>query len=98
MFGFGLGPTELMIFGAIAVMLFGSKLPELARSLGGSYREFRKGLTDIQSQMNINPSFDAKPQREDAYAAADEDDYEDYSAPAAPKFEPPTAPPTDLAS
>ncbi len=93
---FGLGPAEMMIFGAIAVMLFGSKLPDLARNLGGSYREFRKGLMDIQSQMAVNPSFDSRsttPSKRDAYQA--DDDYDDYVAPSAPRFEPPASEPQE---
>jgi sec-independent protein translocase protein TatA len=42
-----LGPTELIIILAIVLLLFGSrKLPDLARSLGKSSREFKKGLQD----------------------------------------------------
>ncbi|MEO2021528.1 MAG: twin-arginine translocase TatA/TatE family subunit, partial [Pirellulaceae bacterium] len=33
-----MGPMEMMVIGAIAVILFGSKLPEVARSVGKSYR------------------------------------------------------------
>jgi sec-independent protein translocase protein TatA len=40
-----LGPTELIIILAIVLLLFGSKkLPDLARSLGKSSKEFKKGL------------------------------------------------------
>ena len=41
---FGLGPFEMVVIGVIAIMLFGGNLPEVARKLGGSYREFRRGL------------------------------------------------------
>ncbi|MDF1595074.1 MAG: twin-arginine translocase TatA/TatE family subunit [Acidimicrobiia bacterium] len=42
---FGLKPTELLIILAIVLLLFGArKLPDLARSLGASAKEFRKGL------------------------------------------------------
>ena len=47
-FFFGsMGVTEIVVIGVLAVLLFGSKLPEVARSLGGSYQQFRKGLSDI---------------------------------------------------
>ena len=42
-----LGPTELIIILAIVLLLFGSKkLPDLARSLGKSSREFKKGIQE----------------------------------------------------
>lgn len=47
----GLGPTELLIILLIVVVLFGArKLPELARGLGSSAREFRKGLSEDKDE------------------------------------------------
>lgn len=43
---FGIGPGELLIFGVIGLLLFGSKLPDAARNLGKSLGEFKRGLKD----------------------------------------------------
>lgn len=42
-----IGPTELLIILAIVMLLFGAaRLPKLARSLGQSSKEFKKGMTE----------------------------------------------------
>jgi sec-independent protein translocase protein TatA len=48
---FGIGPTELLIVGIIAVILFGNRLPTVARSLGKSLNEFKRGMHDFESEM-----------------------------------------------
>ncbi len=43
----GLGTPELIIILVILLLLFGgSKLPQLAKSLGSSMKELRKGMQD----------------------------------------------------
>jgi sec-independent protein translocase protein TatA len=45
---FGLGYQELLIILVIVLILFGAqRLPDLARSLGSSVKEFKKGVTEI---------------------------------------------------
>ena len=51
MFPGGIGYAEIILIGIVAVVLFGSRLPEVARSVGQSYTQFRKGLNDIQSSV-----------------------------------------------
>jgi len=48
---FGLSPIELLICGVVAVLLFGSRLPTVARSLGKSLSEFRRGMNDLQHEF-----------------------------------------------
>jgi len=43
---FGLGPMELLIVAVVILLLFGSRLPTMMRSLGRGVVEFKKGLHD----------------------------------------------------
>ena len=87
---FGIGPPEMLILLVIGVLLFGKNLPTVGRQLGKSMMEFKKGLSDIQSEVTaatyMEPSQPKVAQR--GYAA------DDYDEPTAPKFEPPTQEPT----
>lgn len=50
---FGLGPAELLIIGVFALLFIGpKKLPELARGLGKSLREFQKAKSEFQSELD----------------------------------------------
>ena len=47
-----IGPTEMMIIGAIIVLLFGAaKLPELARSVGKSMGEFKRAQKEAELDL-----------------------------------------------
>ncbi len=48
---FGLGYQELLIILVIVLILFGAnRLPELARSLGSSMKEFKKGVNEAKDE------------------------------------------------
>src|SRR5690242_17278513 len=83
---FGLSPPELVVIGVVAVLLFGSNLPKVARSLGKSMSEFKKGMHDLQDELRNAESRPAQVRR---YHEID-----DRDEATAPKFEPPAAEPT----
>jgi sec-independent protein translocase protein TatB len=50
---FGIGPSELLVIMVIALLVLGPKrLPELARSLGRAFAEFRKATADITTELD----------------------------------------------
>ena len=88
---FGMGMQEMMIIGVVAVLLFGKRLPEVAKSLGQSYSQFRKGLNDLHSSIDYSSSY--TPPKSPSSSRSSYDDYDDYDEPTAPKFEPPPSEP-----
>ena len=56
---FGIGATEWLLIILVLILLFGAKkIPEIARGLGRSVNEFKKGMND--SSSNDKPG--EKPQ------------------------------------
>ena len=52
MFG-KIGAGELILILAIALVIFGpSKLPQIGRSMGQAIKEFRKGTSQVQKEIN----------------------------------------------
>lgn len=80
---FGISPVQLLIVGCVALLLFGNRLPSVARSLGKSLVEFKKGMQGIQDEFN-DAAYNTSRSRVE---------YDDREEPAAPRFEPPTSPP-----
>lgn len=50
----GFGVSEIAIVFVLAVVLFGAKrLPELGRGLGQSIGEFKKGVKDLEGDLDL---------------------------------------------
>lgn len=47
---FNMGTTELIIVLVVLLLLFGSRLPSIMRSLGKSATEFKKGMNDFTDE------------------------------------------------
>ncbi|MEM9351610.1 MAG: twin-arginine translocase TatA/TatE family subunit [Planctomycetota bacterium] len=78
------GPGEMLLILGVALLLYGGKLPEVARSWGQTLAEFRRGLSGIQDEFNQSLYVDTDTERlpyydEQQYADAgsDEDDSDD---------------------
>lgn len=95
---FSLGPSEMIIVGILAVLLFGKRLPDVGRSLGKSLMEFKRGLQSIQDDMNravnsADTSSSASSAGSSSSGRTAHQNAEDREEATAPKFVPPTAEP-----
>lgn len=79
----GIGSSEMVMLGIVALMLFGSKLPEVARNLGGTYRNLRRSVDDFKKE------FEAADSTEPRYVPVAMKEDEEGLQTDAPKFTPP---------
>ena len=97
---FSPGAGQMMIVGMIALLLFGKRLPEVARSLGKALTEFKKGVSNIQDDV------DRASTSSSSYANTSSNSnggtrpapIEERADPIAPKFEPPVSAPTSASN
>lgn len=47
----GLSPWHLLLILGLALLFYGNRLPDVARSLGRAVNEFKKGLKDVQTEV-----------------------------------------------
>jgi len=81
-FGGGIGGPELLIVGIVALLLFGKRLPEVAKNLGKGFVEFKKGISGIEEEVrSASTTAASRPSR-----PAPDESLEEVTA---PKFEPP---------
>jgi sec-independent protein translocase protein TatA len=95
MFPGGIGTPELIVFGIIALLLFGKRLPEVARSLGKGLTEFKKGMRGVEDDFRgAYRDADKEPSAQRRPEPLSEENRELR----APKFEPPKSEPVATTS
>jgi len=80
-----LSPWHLLLIGVVAVVLFGNRLPEVARSLGRSVNEFKRGLRDVKDEFDNAATDD--PPREKLQAPSKDNEVVDQEPKAEAKSE-----------
>ncbi|RLS80152.1 MAG: twin-arginine translocase TatA/TatE family subunit [Planctomycetota bacterium] len=86
---FGLGPFEIVVIGAIAVMLYGKRLPEVGRTFGKTLGDLRRQWQTLSRELEVTAHLDDRLPTRPARSAGRHDD-ESGPVVTAPRFDPPT--------
>ncbi len=80
---------EWIVIAVFGLLIFGKRLPEVGKGVGQAYANFRRGLTDVQREIDVASIVDPK-----ATAAEPRKIATSLPAPA-PKFDPYTGRPLE---
>jgi sec-independent protein translocase protein TatA len=80
---FGLGVPEMVVLMVLGLLLFGNKLPSMARSVGKGIVEFKKGINGLEDEVNPSAALRQEPAPREPLRAPQR------VAATAPKFEEP---------
>ena len=53
------GPFEWAVIGGLALLIFGRRLPDVARSVGKSIVEFKRGLRDVKNNIDTQSQIES---------------------------------------
>ena len=71
MLAFLTGQWELIVILVIALLLFGRRLPEVMRAMGRGIHQFKKGLTEVEDDINSAAESDEEAARKLAEEGSD---------------------------
>ncbi|MEI6258113.1 MAG: twin-arginine translocase TatA/TatE family subunit [Planctomycetota bacterium] len=86
---FGLGPVEVVLIGAIAVMLYGKRLPEVGRSVGQSIAELRRQWTTISRDLDVSSHLEGRDAQPARPTRRFDDEGSGATTAQSPRFDPP---------
>jgi sec-independent protein translocase protein TatA len=81
----GVGTSEMVVMGILALMLFGSRLPEVARKLGGTYKGLKRSVDEFKREFEAVETYEPPKIK-----SSEQVDRDEESQTTAPKFTPPT--------
>lgn len=62
---FGMGPWEIVLILVVVLLVFGAKrIPEIAQSLGKGITEFKRGVKDVQTEIENNVNTAPPPEQQ----------------------------------
>ena len=67
------GPFEMAVIAVIGLLLFGKRLPDVARNVGRSMTEFKRGMSDVSSDVRDSYHNDTPAARPKAIDTRDTD-------------------------
>ena len=91
---FGLGPLEIIAIGALSVMLYGKRLPEVGRSVGKTVADLRRQWATLSRDLDVAGHLEGREVRP-ARPVRRYDDGVGAANVSAPRFDPPPEPPAD---
>lgn len=88
---FGLGPFEIVVIGAIAVMLYGKRLPEVGRNVGKTMGDLRRQWQQLSRELEMASSAETAVPRQPRVGRRSDDEPAGSRLVDSPRFEPPPA-------
>ena len=88
---FGLGPVEIVVIGAIAVMLYGKRLPEVGRNVGRTVGDLRRQWQQLSRELEVAAHADTPAARPARMGRRFDDEPAGSRVVESPRFDPPSA-------